>query len=125
MILPTLVAVTIVTVAMAAALCAHSFFAGRVSDDTLPAQSKVFEPALEEDLSILFVSAYGDRKADAHGTFGRFPAPLETPVHIHTHGYRTIVLKGVMSNAFKGETYPLVMHPGTFWSVAPGSERPG
>jgi len=67
-----------------------------------------------------FADAYGDRATGPHGTFGRFPAGFETPLHTHSHSYRAIVLKGSMTNPFAGEESPPVMEPGSYWSVTGG-----
>ena len=34
--------------------------------------------------AISMATAYGDRGAGAHGTFGRFPESFITPMHTHT-----------------------------------------
>ena len=68
-------------------------------------------------------AAYGDRGKGAHGSFGRFPPNFVTPVHTHTGAYHGIVIKGVMTNPFKGEESPPTMEPGSYWYVPAGSEH--
>jgi len=72
---------------------------------------------------VQFADAYGDRETGFHGTFGSFPGGFETPKHVHTHGYRAIVLKGEMTNPFGDEENPPVMKPGSFWAVAAGESH--
>jgi hypothetical protein len=67
--------------------------------------------------AIQFGSAWGDRAAEGHGTFGKFPANFLTPMHTHGHGYHAIVLAGTMTNPFEGETSPPAMGPGSYWFV--------
>lgn len=71
--------------------------------------------------AIKMAAAYGDRSEGAHGSFGRFPPNFETPVHTHTGAYHGIVIKGVMTNPFKGEETPPTMEPGSYWYVPAGS----
>ena len=71
--------------------------------------------------AIKMAAAYGDRRKGAHGSFGRFPPNFETPVHTHTGAYHGIVIKGVMTNPFKGEETPPTMEPGSYWYVPAGS----
>ncbi|MHA2686428.1 DUF4437 domain-containing protein [Vibrio harveyi] len=80
-------------------------------------QNKQFITLME---SIQFPDAYGNARQGFYGRFGKFPANFETPTHIHTHGYRAIVLKGLMTNPFDNEKNPPVMKPSTYWSVKAG-----
>jgi len=89
-----------------------------VIDEALPEDEKSFSPAFPGNDAVQFADAYGDRASGEHGTFGRFPANFETPLHIHSHSYRAVVLKGEMTNPFEGEENPPVLKPGSFWSVA-------
>ncbi|WP_415400836.1 cupin domain-containing protein [Tateyamaria sp. SN3-11] len=90
-------------------------WAEEVADVILPEEDKVFKEVMGP---VAFADAYGNRETGYHGTFGRFPAGFETPVHIHSHAYRAIVLKGKMTNPFVGEDTAPIMSPGSFWSVA-------
>ena len=92
-----------------------------VSDLAIPGLTRTFEPAFPGNESINFSAVYGDRMTGQHGTFARFPANFETPLHIHSHDYRAIVLKGEMTNPFDGEINPPVLGPGSFWQVKAGS----
>jgi len=73
--------------------------------------------------AIQMATAYGDKGAGAHGTFGKFPANFITPVHTHTGAYHGVVVKGTMTNPFKGETSPPEMPAGSYWYVPAGSEH--
>ena len=94
---------------------------GQIVDRALPDGEKKFTPAFPGNDLIKFAPAYGDRASGKHGTFGQFPAKFETPTHIHSHSYRAVVLKGEMTNPFKGEKNPPVLKPGSFWQVRAGS----
>lgn len=72
---------------------------------------------------IMFADAFGSREKGPHGTFGLFPGNFETPLHTHSHAYVAVVIKGQMTNPFKGEKNPPMMGPGSFWSVAAGEEH--
>ena len=87
---------------------------------TLREQDKVFTPQFDP---VEFAHAFGSRETGPHGTYGMFPANFETPEHIHSHGFRAVVLKGQMTNPFNGEANPPVMSPGSFWSVAAGENH--
>jgi hypothetical protein len=73
--------------------------------------------------AISMAAAYGDKFKGGHGTFGRFPANFETPFHTHTGAYHGVVLKGVMTNPFKGETNSPRMGRGSYWYVPAGMEH--
>lgn len=66
---------------------------------------------------IKMAAAYGDRSAGAHGSFGTFPPNFMTPFHTHSGAYHGVVIKGVMTNPFKGEESPPTMEPGSYWYV--------
>ncbi len=114
--------VVLVIAILSAWLCTSAFAGGAgVKDRVLTDQEKVFTPAFPGDDAVVFARAYGDRNTHAHGTFGRFPAEFETPPHIHSHGYRAVVISGEMTNPFPGEKSPPVMRAGSFWSVSANS----
>lgn len=91
-----------------------------VASVTLREQDKAFTPQFGP---VEFADAFGSRETGPHGTFGKFPANFETPAHIHSHGYRAVVLQGEMTNPFDGESNPPVMTPGSFWSVSAGDNH--
>jgi quercetin dioxygenase-like cupin family protein len=64
-----------------------------------------------------FSDAYGDRATGAHGTFGVIPANTASPSHIHSAAYHGVVIKGVMTDGFNGETNPPKLAPGSYWYV--------
>lgn len=70
---------------------------------------------------IKMATAWGDKGAEAHGTFGRFPAKFTTPDHTHTGAYHGVVIKGVMTNPFGDQKNPPKMGPGSYWYVPAGS----
>ena len=71
--------------------------------------------------AIQFGSAWGNFGKTEHGTFGKFPAKFQTPFHTHSGAYHGVVIKGTMSNPFKGEKNPPVMNPGSYWFVPANS----
>ena len=89
-----------------------------VESKVLREEDKAFNPMFGP---VEFADAFGSREEGPHGTFGKFPAGFETPPHIHTHGYRAVVLKGSMTNPFEGEENPPVMEPGSYWAVEAGA----
>lgn len=93
-------------------------WANAPTDTILTEEDKVFNNVMGP---VDFADAYGDRASGEHGTFGRFPAGFETPMHTHTHAYRAVVLKGEMTNPFEGQADAPVMKPGSYWSVAAGT----
>ena len=68
-------------------------------------------------------SAWGNRATGKHGTFGEFPAKASSPAHTHTGAYHGIVISGVMTNPFEGESNPVKMGPGSYWYVPAGMEH--
>lgn len=115
------IAVSLLSLYSANGVFADSAKSVTVEDKVLPEEKKEFVNAFPGNDAINFAAAYGDRSDRAHGTFGRFPANFETPVHTHTNDYRAIVLKGEMTNPFEGETNAEVLKPGSFWQVKAGS----
>lgn len=97
--------------------CAQSAF-DPVQPVVLPEASLDFQNI---NPMVTMAAAYGDRSAGAHGTFGRFPANFITPMHTHTGAYHGIVIKGVMTNPFKGEVTIPEMVPGSYWYVPAGA----
>jgi len=67
--------------------------------------------------AVSMAPAYGDMNKGGHGTFGKFPANFETPLHIHTAAYHGIVLKGVMKNPFKDQKTAPDLVAGSYWHV--------
>lgn len=95
----------------------HGATADNVPSAVLQAENRDFFEAFGP---VQFADAFGSRETGPHGTYGIFPGGFETPDHIHSHGYRAVVLEGQMTNPFEGEENPPVMGPGSFWSVAAG-----
>lgn len=103
------------------AACAHAQTSStsnagfnQAAEVTLPAARRQFENI---NPAIRMAPAYGDKTKGAHGTFGRFPGSFITPFHTHTGAYHGVVIKGQMTNPFKGEKSPATMNPGSYWYV--------
>ncbi len=101
--------------AMLVTLAGGAFAQDAVKNTVVPESSREFFVAADP---IQFAVVSGDLNKGPQGTFGRFPANFETPVHVHSHSYRAVVISGEMTNPFKGQSNPPVMKPGSFWSVA-------
>ncbi|MCP5082397.1 MAG: cupin domain-containing protein [Alphaproteobacteria bacterium] len=102
----------------AVALFSGNALAGSSGEVVLPKAELKFEhlnPAIQ------MAAAYGDRSKSAHGTFGKFPGKFITPFHTHSGAYHGVVLKGVMTNPFKGQSNPPKMEPGSYWHVPANS----
>lgn len=65
-------------------------------------------------------AAWGDRSKGSHGTLGRFVPGASSPSHTHSVAYHGVVITGVMSNPFEGQTNPPKMLPGSYWYVPAG-----
>ncbi|MBT4905336.1 MAG: DUF4437 domain-containing protein [Rhodospirillaceae bacterium] len=113
---------TVAAVLMQAALSPIAAQADSAFDEkkevAMPAASLNFENI---NPAIRMATAFGDRATGQHGTFGKFPANFITPVHTHTGAYHGIVVKGVMTNPFKGETAAPELGAGSYWYVPAGS----
>ena len=71
--------------------------------------------------AIQFGSAWGNFGKTEHGTFGKFPPKFKKPFHTHSGAYHGVVIKGVMTNPFKGEKNSPQMKPGSYWYVPANS----
>ncbi|MEH6528078.1 MAG: DUF4437 domain-containing protein [Sneathiella sp.] len=121
---------TIKTIGILSAVGAFSLLAGSMAqaEGTFDAQETVALPSelLEYhniNPAIKMAAAYGDRSKGSHGSFGQFPPNFETPAHIHSGAYHGVVIKGVMTNPFKGEANSPSLEPGSYWYVPAGSEH--
>ncbi len=92
--------------------------AGSAGEVVIPKQELKYEKL---NPAIQMATAHGDRSKSAHGTFGKFPAKFETPFHTHSGAYHGVVLKGIMTNPFKGQSTPPKMPPGSYWHVPANS----
>lgn len=113
--LPTLGLVAILATTTGAAYAQDA-----VKNTVVPESAREFFVAADP---IQFAVVSGDLEKGPQGTFGRFPANFETPMHVHSHSYRAVVISGVMTNPFEGEENPPVMNPGSFWSVAANAKH--
>ena len=66
-----------------------------------------------------FAVAWSDDDG-AHGRFVRFPPGFSSPIHIHSHDYHGIVVKGVMDNPMGEEKDAIDLPPGSAYFV-PGN----
>ncbi|MGI9296230.1 MAG: DUF4437 domain-containing protein [Pseudomonadales bacterium] len=114
---------------LAALTMAAAITLGLISGTETQAAKQQGEVVLQKDNlkyhninpAIQMAPAYGDKSNSAHGTFGKFPAKFETPFHTHSGAYHGVVLKGVMTNPFKGQKNPPKMKPGSYWHVPANS----
>jgi hypothetical protein len=100
--------------------------AGSSGDAAFDPTREVTTPAQQLDFqninpAIRMATAWGDKGASAHGTFGKFPGEFITPFHTHSGAYHGIVVQGVMTNPFVGEENPPKMGAGSYWHVPAGS----
>jgi hypothetical protein len=98
------------------------------ADSAFDAKKEVAMPAASlnyENINpaIRMATACGDRATGQHGTFGAFPPNFITPTHTHTGAYYGIVVKGVMTNPFKGENASPELGAGSYWYVPAGFEH--
>lgn len=109
-----------IVLATGACTTAQSEDRSAVANEVRPSDTMEFQNL---NPAIAMAHAYGDRATGRHGSFGTFPADFITPYHIHSGAYRAVVIEGTMTNPFRGETAPLKMGPGSYWSVAAGAEH--
>ena len=72
--------------------------------------------------AIKMADVWGNRATGPHGTFGKFVANFETPLHTHTFAYHGVVVAGVMTNPFgkMKQKNPPKMTAGSYWYVPAG-----
>jgi len=71
--------------------------------------------------AIKMADVYGNKSKGMHGTFGQFPANFDAGFHTHSGAYHGVVIKGTMTNPFKGEKNPKQMGAGSYWYVPANS----
>jgi len=123
---PTKLTARVATVALATLLgaCAVAQAEGPAWDPNKPVALPSGDVAYQNiNEAIQMADVWGDRATGPHGTFGKFPANFETPVHTHTFAYHGVVLAGVMTNPFgeTGEKSPAKMPAGSYWYVPAGT----
>lgn len=96
------------------------------ADQSFNSEQEIAMPSVQlkfENINpmIKMATAWGNKGAGAHGTFGQFPARFITPSHTHTGAYHGVVIKGVMTNPFGDEKSPPEMGPGSYWYVPAGA----
>ena len=119
------IATRVATVALAAMLgaCATAQAEGPAFDPNKPVAMPSSEVAYANiNPAIQMADVWGDRATGPHGSFGKFPANFETPIHTHTFAYHGVVVAGVMTNPFgeAGEKNPPAMPAGSYWYVPAG-----
>lgn len=122
---PNTLTARVITLALAiglgASAAAHA--EGPTWDPTKPVALPSGEITYENvNEAIQMADVWGDRATGPHGTFGKFAANFEAPLHTHTFAYHGTVLAGVMTNPFgkKGEKNPPRMPAGSYWYVPAG-----
>ena len=119
--------ITLVSLGSALGLASASFIAANAQSTTDSAK-EIALPGWQVQIesinpAIKMATVYGDRGKGAHGTFGTFPPDFITPFHTHSTAYNGVVIKGVMTNPFRGQNAPPTLEPGSFWHVPAGSEH--
>jgi len=122
---PTQLTARVATVALATLLgaCAAAQAEGPTWDPNKPVALPSGNIAYQNiNEAIQMADVWGDRAIGAHGTFGKFPANFEAPLHTHTFAYSGVVVAGVMTNPFgkEGEKNPPQMPAGSYWYVPAG-----
>ena len=108
------------TIAALAVTTLTACIAPTVSAESGAAARSVLPTEIEFEQIAPFVqmgAAWGDRSSASHGTFGRFPGGAASPAHTHSGAYHGIVISGLMTNPFEGESNPPKMGPGGYWYV--------
>ena len=65
--------------------------------------------------------AWGNPQKGAHGSYAKFPAGAEIPLHTHTAGSRSVVISGTMMEGLEGQT-PKELGPGSYFYI-PGEVK--
>ncbi|MFT7581256.1 MAG: quercetin dioxygenase-like cupin family protein [Myxococcota bacterium] len=83
------------------------------------------DAAAFEDVApfVAMASAWGDRAAGEHGTFGRFPGNASSPEHVHTGEYLGVVISGTLINPFAGAAEGPLLTAGSAWRVPAGTHH--
>jgi hypothetical protein len=104
--------------AMAVAMALGSGAIAAPFDPSVPVEKPAADYTFDTITPFLsFSDAYGDRTTGAHGTFGIITANTASPSHILSAAYHGVVIKGVMTDGFNGETNPPKLAPGSYWYV--------
>ena len=65
--------------------------------------------------------AWGNAQKGAHGSFAKFAAGTELPLHTHTAGSRSVVISGTMLEGLEGQK-PKELPPGSYFFI-PGEMK--
>ncbi len=65
---------------------------------------------------------YGDPQKGANGSFAKFAAGTEIPLHTHTAGGRSVVISGTMLEAAEGQK-PKELGPGSYFYLPGGMKH--
>ena len=64
---------------------------------------------------------WGNPQKGAHGSFTKFPAGTQLPLHTHTATSRSVVISGTMMEGLEGQT-PKELGPGSYFFI-PGEVK--
>jgi quercetin dioxygenase-like cupin family protein len=59
---------------------------------------------------------WGHSEKGAHGSFAKFAAGTEVPLHTHTAASRSVVISGTMREALEGQQ-PKELGPGSYFAI--------
>jgi len=62
---------------------------------------------------------WGNAQKGAHGSFAKFAAGTEVPLHTHTAGGRSVVISGTVLEALEGQN-PKELGPGSYFFIPGG-----
>jgi quercetin dioxygenase-like cupin family protein len=65
---------------------------------------------------------YGDPQKGANGSFAKFPAGTQIPLHTHTASGRSVVISGTMMEAAEGQK-PKELGPGSYFYLPGGMKH--
>ena len=66
--------------------------------------------------------AWGDAQKGAHGSFAKFAAGTDLPLHTHTAGGRTAVISGTVLEGLEGQK-PKELGPGSYFFIPGGMKH--
>ncbi|MGH8032731.1 MAG: cupin domain-containing protein [Luteimonas sp.] len=82
----------------------------------IPADSIRFAPAIPDNPKGPHIAQlWGEASKGPHGFMIRIPAGFTSGVHVHTAGYRAVVIRGVILNAHPANKAPTELPVGSYW----------
>ncbi len=88
---------------------------------TMRAASEMKWEAVPDAKGVQQAVIWGNPQKGAHGSFAKFAAGTELPLHTHTAASRTVVISGTMLEALEGQK-PKELGPGSYFSI-PGDVK--